>query len=181
MLINSINAFVEGRGSLASMERAIDEASNPLMARGEFERELATECAMKTIFATIPPPSEGLGRVLKALRSAPFPELSNERAESLEYLGASLRSDLKSIPEPAGGYSAALSRLKNILAAAPAPALNRSAEMDIQPSLDMPVAGSNSSRRSRRSTTKIIRMPKRSQMRDVLAAGKDLPENPNDL
>ena len=181
MLNDIINALVEGRSSMAHVDRAIDESANPLMARDACERELVMECAMKTVFATIPPPSEGLARVMKALRNAPSPALSAERIESLKQLRESLRSDAKAIPEPVGGYAAALSRLKIKLAAAPAPAMHRSAEMDIQPSLSLPAANGTPTLRSRRSTTKIVRMPQRSQMRDVLAAGKDLPENPNDL
>lgn len=177
----TINAFVEGRGSLASLERAIEESNNPLMARAEFEKELATELALKNLFASIPPPIEGLSRVMAALRKAPAPHLSNERAETMSNMVSALQAAIKGIPEPAGGYSAAIGRLKLKLSAAPAPTLTRSTEMDIQPDIGMPAAGTDAPRKPRRATQKIVRMPQRSQMRDVLAAGKDLPENPNDL
>jgi len=176
-----INAFVEGRGSLGSLERAIDESHNPLLARAEFEKELAAEWAFKNLFATIPPPLEGLPRVLAALRGAPAPMLSADRAETLAALRGSLRATLHAIPEPAGGYAAAMARLKSKLAAAPAPFMVRSTDMDIQVDLDQPATGTQLGKKTRRPTEKIVRMPQHSQRRDVLAAGQDLPENPDDL
>lgn len=181
MSIEIINAFVEGRCSMENIERSMDASHNPLMARAELERELSVEAEFKKLFATIPPPKEGLPRVMKALRCAPMPTLSFAQSETMAQIGIPLRAELKHIPEPVGGYSAAIDRLKSKLAATPAPAMNRNTEMDIQPSLDMPAAGTHALKRTRRATTKIIRLPQRSQVRDVLAAGKDLPENPNEI
>ncbi len=178
MLNETVKAFVEGRGSLASLERAIEQAHNPLMARAEMEKELAAEWALKNLFATIPPPTVGLSRVLAALRSAPSPAMSPERAESMKQIDAPLRATLKGIPEPAGGFSAAIARLKTKLAAAPTPTITRTTEMDIEPSFsesDAPV------KKTKRATQKVVRLPQHMRFRDVLAAGKDLPENPNDI
>ena len=186
-MTETIKAFVEGRGSMASLERAIETAENPLMTRAEMERELAAEWSLKNLFATIPPPAVGLSKVLSALRAAPDPEGSLESAEALKSLGDPLRKTLLGIQEPMGGFAAGLARLKANLAAARAPARSAEPDCDIKPGFDiMPAAGTTAlrtveRRRSKRST-KIVQMPRRSSnWRDVLAAGKDLPENPDDI
>jgi len=180
----TMDAFIEGRGSMASLERAIAESNNPLMARAEMERELAAEWALKNLFATIPPPCEGLSKVMAALKSAPMPKLSPETEAALDQVNTSMRDTMTSIPEPAGGYQAALARLKTKLAAAPdpIPASDDTMESDIRPGCDEMPAARLSEVPKRRTTNKIVRLPQRSSMfRDVLAAGKDLPENPNDV
>jgi hypothetical protein len=179
---NIVNAFIEGRGSLSSLERAIAESKNPLMARAEIEKELAAEWAFKNLFATIPPPVGGLSKVMETLKAAPMPQLSAEKAEAFSTLEEPLRESIKSIPEPAGGYEAALARVKAKLSAAPDPRMET--EGDIQIGCDeIPAAGlSLVERKKTRVTRKVVRMPQRgSMMRDVLAAGKDLPEKPEDV
>ncbi|MEI6231698.1 MAG: hypothetical protein WCT04_01495 [Planctomycetota bacterium] len=177
MSIDIINAFVEGRGSLASLERAIEESSNPLQARAELECELAAEWALKSLFTTIPPPVVGLPRVMAALRSAPAPVCSSEQVNAMENLRAPLNESLSKIPEPAGGYAAAIARVKSKLATAPSPA--RKADMDITPDMSALSATIEEFKKPRRVTRKIVRMSHVTRHRDVLAAGKDLPENPN--
>ncbi len=141
----------------------------------------------QNLFATIPPPAVGLAKVMAALRAAPNPECSMEHAEAMQSIGVPLRKTLASIPEPMGGFAAGLARLKANLAAAPAPARNAERDCDIKPGFDaMPAAGTDApravERRKSKRSTKIVQMPRRSSnWRDVLAAGKDLPENPDEI
>ena len=136
MLNNIVKAFIEGRGSMASLERAIEQSPNPLMARAEVERELVAEWAFKNLFATIPPPSEGLSKVMAALRSQPMPQLSIEKAGELKRVADPLKDSFKDIVEPAGGYNAAIARLKSKLAAIPAPQMMPHSDLDITPCFD---------------------------------------------
>jgi len=179
---NIVKAFIEGRGSLSSLERAIAESENPLMARAQMEKELAAEWAFKNLFATIPPPPVGLSKVMAALKSAPMPKISPELERAFEAIDQPLRESMTNIPEPAGGFEAALARVKAKLAAAPDPVMETEGDLKIGCD-ETPAAGmSLVEKKKTRVTRKVVRMPQRSSMlRDVLAAGKDLPENPNDV
>jgi len=187
MFNDTLRAFLEGRGSLTSVERAISASKNELRARAEVERELALEWALKDSFATIPAPPRGLKRVQEALAAAPAPVVAAEAADDLEALQVEFQGSFARMPEPEGGFAAAIERLKCKLAVVLAP---QTEVLDIAPCFDEQPAPPRLVKLERKKSarlTRILRLPQQAQqaqqgwVRDVLAAGKDLPENPEDL
>lgn len=173
MFKNTLRAYLEGRETLAGVQRAVAESPNPQQAQKLAEIELAIEWELKNLYASIPPPPHGLTRLKQALAAVYNPHSSAELVEL-----AGLRDSFAEIPSPVGGYPAAIGRLKAKLAAAPMPQLGRQHEPDIRPAFDELAVERKlvqmDSKRRRGVTKKIIGLPRHDGNRDVLAAGKDL-------
>lgn len=183
MYTQAMRAYLEGRGTLADVERAIAAARAPRGSgrlQADAEKELAADWEFKALFAALPPPPSGLPRLMQALRAAPTPPLNAETAAALTELNV-LRESYADIPEPAGGYAAAAAALIQKISHAPVPeigAVTGAVEFDIQPQLGQKPPSRKlvllESSRKRGVTKKIIGLPRhRPHARDVLAAQKD--------
>ena len=184
MFKNILRAYLEGRDTLANVERAIVSSPKPDLARQFVQEELGADWEIKSIFADIPPPPIGLPGVMKALRKNTPPIQSAEESEALTSLNATAVETFLAIPEPVGGFDAALRRLKTKLAAAPAPSVDAQSASagDVATCFDEQPAERKlvliESSRKRGVTKKIIGLPRhRPGSRDVLAAGKDLGDD----
>ena len=104
MFNTTVRNFIEGRGSLASVERAILSSKNSLKARAQVEEELALEWSLKSSYAAIPEPPKGMRRIKEALAAAPLPVYSSNETADLDELNVALRGEFVRTVEPAGGF-----------------------------------------------------------------------------
>ena len=180
MYKQAMRAYLEGRGTLADVERAIANARKSGRLESDAEKELAADWEFKALFAALPPPPSGLPRLLQALRAAPMPPLNAETAAALAELNV-LRESFEAIPEPARGYDVASASMIHQVNRAPAPEIgpgSDAAGFDILPQLNQKPTSRKlvllESSRKRGVTKKIIGLPRhRPHARDVLAAQKD--------
>ena len=184
MYKQAMRAYLEGRGTLADVERAIANARKSGRLESDAEKELAADWEFKALFAALPPPPSGLPRLLQALRAAPMPPLNAETAAALAELNV-LRESFEAIPEPARGYdmasASAIHQIDRATAPEIGPEIGSGADVagfDILPQLNQKPTSRKlvllESSRKRGVTKKIIGLPRhRPHARDVLAAQKD--------
>ena len=180
MYKQAMRAYLEGRGTLADVERAIANARKSGRLESDAEKELAADWEFKALFAALPPPPSGLPRLLQALRAAPMPPLNAETAAALAELNV-LRESFEAIPEPARGYDVTSASVIHQINRATAPEIGAGSDaagFDILPQLNQKPTSRKlvllESSRKRGVTKKIIGLPRhRPHARDVLAAQKD--------